>query len=185
MSAAQVLRLAQANGVRFSIDGSDLILDADQEPPTTVLDSIRRHKAEIVALLTTAGTSASAEAAWDPEDWQAFFDERAGVLEFDAGLPHHEAEAQAFKETVQHWLYQNPASASAVHDGCVHCGSRSEAEGDPLLPVLARNGHLWVHAACLAPWRQKMEQEAVATLAGIGIVAAADPPDDFGKNGDA
>ena len=32
---------------------------------------------------------------WLAEDWQVFFDERAGIAEFDGGLSRPEAEAQA------------------------------------------------------------------------------------------
>jgi hypothetical protein len=32
---------------------------------------------------------------WNSEDWQAWFDERAGVLEYDAGMPRLKAEALA------------------------------------------------------------------------------------------
>jgi hypothetical protein len=32
---------------------------------------------------------------WSADDWQAFFDERAGITEFDGGLSRAEAEAQA------------------------------------------------------------------------------------------
>jgi len=36
---------------------------------------------------------------WSPADWQAFYDERAAVLEFDGGLSRAEAEARALAET--------------------------------------------------------------------------------------
>jgi hypothetical protein len=36
----------------------------------------------------------------DLEDWQAYFDERAGIREFDSGLPRSEAELRAFADTV-------------------------------------------------------------------------------------
>ena len=45
MSAAQVFRMAQANGIRFRIAGSDLVLEAEREPPSELLDAIRREKA--------------------------------------------------------------------------------------------------------------------------------------------
>jgi hypothetical protein len=35
---------------------------------------------------------------WDEEDWQAAFDERAAILEFDENLPREDAEAQAWRE---------------------------------------------------------------------------------------
>lgn len=34
------------------------------------------------------------------EDWQAYFDERAGIREFDGGLPRSQAELRAFEDTV-------------------------------------------------------------------------------------
>jgi hypothetical protein len=36
--------------------------------------------------------------AWDEEDWQAAFEERAAILEYDAGLPRLEAEARAVEQ---------------------------------------------------------------------------------------
>ncbi len=36
--------------------------------------------------------------AWDDEDWQAAFDERAAILEFDQDLPRQEAESLACRQ---------------------------------------------------------------------------------------
>jgi hypothetical protein len=55
-----------------------------------VLDLLSDYKAEILRLLRP-----SLE-AWSAEDWRAFFDERAAIAEFEAGLPRPEAEARAF-----------------------------------------------------------------------------------------
>jgi len=51
-----------------------------------------------VALLRTGRDS------WSGEDWRAFFDERAGIAEFDGGLPRLEAEARAYACCVAEWL---------------------------------------------------------------------------------
>ena len=75
MSAAAVLRAARAAGVELAIDGNDLLLDAAAVPPASVVDALRRHKAEIVAMLRPGCDG------WSAEDWQAFFDERAGIME--------------------------------------------------------------------------------------------------------
>lgn len=40
-------------------------------------------------------------AGWDDEDWQAAFDERAAILEFDAGLTRAEAERLAGVEITE------------------------------------------------------------------------------------
>ena len=45
--------------------------------------------------------SANFLAHWDNEDWQAAFDERAAILEFDEGLTRAEAEHHARQEIEQ------------------------------------------------------------------------------------
>jgi hypothetical protein len=90
MSAVEVLKRARAAGVELALYGDALALKAASAPPTVVLDALSRHKAAIVALLRPD------ENGWSAEDWWVFFDERAGSIEFDGGLPRTEAEAQAF-----------------------------------------------------------------------------------------
>jgi hypothetical protein len=43
------------------------------------------------------------------QDWRAFFDERAGILEHDAGLNGQDAERQAYAQCVVRWLERHPA----------------------------------------------------------------------------
>lgn len=38
---------------------------------------------------------------WDEEDWQAAYDERAAILEYDEGLPRAEAERLAAEQIAQ------------------------------------------------------------------------------------
>ena len=45
-----------------------------------------------------APAGAPSGASFDAEDWQAAFDERAGILEFDEGLPRAEAERLACEQ---------------------------------------------------------------------------------------
>ena len=51
MSAAETLSAAQAAGVRLVLDGTDLLIEADCEPPPELLDALRRDKPGILALL--------------------------------------------------------------------------------------------------------------------------------------
>lgn len=51
MSAAEVLALARAAGVRVRADRDDLVLEASAPPPATVLDLLSRHKAAIMTFL--------------------------------------------------------------------------------------------------------------------------------------
>jgi hypothetical protein len=54
-----------------------------------VLDLLLRHKPAVVALLRSELNQSSTE------DWQAYFDERAGIAEFDCGLSRQDAEARS------------------------------------------------------------------------------------------
>src|SRR5690348_16251459 len=102
MSAAEALEVARAVGIRVDIDGDDLVLEAPTAPPPGVLDLMSRYKADIVTLLRLA------DEGWSTEDWQVFFDERAGIAEFDGGLSRGPAEARAFGYCVVEWLIRNP-----------------------------------------------------------------------------
>ena len=63
--------------------------------------------------------------SWSGEDWRAFFDEQAGIAEFDGGLPRLEAEARAFTYCVAEWLNRNPVRSSP--DSCLRCGKAAKA----------------------------------------------------------
>ena len=73
MSAAHTLKSARAVGIRVRIDGDDLELEAAAPPPPEMLDLLSLHKADLLKLLRPANDG------WSPEDWQVFFDERAGI----------------------------------------------------------------------------------------------------------
>jgi hypothetical protein len=98
MSAAEVLKAARLAGIELKVDGGDLVLEAISSPPATILDQLSRHKAGIVAALRTGSDG------WSVEDWHVFFDERAGIAEFDGALSRAQADAQAFSECVAEWV---------------------------------------------------------------------------------
>jgi hypothetical protein len=161
MSAVDALKAARAAGVELAIDGEDLALKAASAPPAAVLDALSRHKVQIVALLRPA------EDGWSAEDWQVFFDERAGIIEFDGGLPRAEAEAQAFVCCVVEWLNRNPARSAPGR--CLDCGDR-EYGYDPLLPYgVESTGHAWLHSRCWEAWHAARKGEAAAALKTMGV----------------
>jgi hypothetical protein len=161
VSAAKALSAARAVGIDVDLDGDDLVLEASAPPPAAVLDALSRHKAGIVALLRPANDG------WSAEDWQAFFDERAGVAEFDGELPRPQAEAQAFASCVVEWMNTTPVISDPNH--CVYCDGVDQA-GDGLLPFVATTtGHTWLHSKCWEAWFQERQGEAVAALAAMGI----------------
>jgi hypothetical protein len=163
MSATEALRAAHAAGVRITVDGDDLLLTALSEPPATVLDLLSQHKPAIVRFLQPLSRN------WSAEDWRAFFDERAGIAEFDGGLARAEAEAQAFACCVDEWLNQHPVPSPPGR--CLACG-RGEQAHDPLV----RHGieptkHAWLHLRCWTDWHGAREAEARTALAKLGITA--------------
>src|SRR5215212_3542113 len=115
MTAAEALKTAHTAGVRVTTDGRDLLLEAQAPPSPDVLNALARHKREVIALLRSAGDG------WSAEDWQAFFDERADIAEFDSGLSRDAAEARAFACCVSEWLNRNPVRSPPGQ--CLVCGS--------------------------------------------------------------
>ncbi len=171
MSAVEALRLARENGVRLGVAGTDLILDAAREPAPRVLEALRRHKAGIVALLTVA------EGDWSAEDWRAFFDERAGIAEFDCGLARPEAEARAFECCLVEWLNRHPPRSDPGR--CAWCG-KPDRDRHAVVPFgTESNGHTWLHPECWPNWFEHRRQVATEALARMGIKPAAHPN---GKN---
>jgi hypothetical protein len=94
MSGINALMAARASGVIVQADGDHLMLAAAVAPPGAILDDLKQHKSEIVAILRPPDRGPSVE------DWLALFDERAGALEFDGGQPRELAELQAIGSCV-------------------------------------------------------------------------------------
>jgi hypothetical protein len=154
MSAAEALKAARAVGISIKVDGGDLILQASAAPPPAVLDHLSRHKAVIVTLLRPA------DDRWSAEDWHVFFDERAGIAEFDGGLPRGQAEARAFACCAEEWLNRNPVRSPPGR--CLGFGAGDHAH-DPLSPYgMESTGHAWLHSRCWPARYASRKAEAVA-----------------------
>jgi hypothetical protein len=73
-----------------------------------------------------------------------FFDKRAGIAEFDGGLPRPRAEFQAFACCVTEWLNHNHVGSPPGR--CLGCGE-TDRPHDPLLPYgVEPTGHAWLHS---------------------------------------
>lgn len=104
---------------------------------------------------------------WSAEDWQVFFDERAGIAEFDGGLSRGQAEAHALACCAVEWLNRNPVRSPPGR--CLRCGCGDRAH-DPLLSYSAHStGDAWLHSRCWPAWYAGRKTEAVAALATMGI----------------
>ena len=114
MSAAEALHLARKIGVRVTVAGNDLILSAEKEPAPTMVETIRSHKPEIIALLQES------EGDWAKNDWRLFFNERAALAELDGRQSRIDAEAIAFECCVVEWLNCHQGSSDFGH--CAMCG---------------------------------------------------------------
>jgi hypothetical protein len=154
MSAAAALEAARAAGISVEIDGDDLVLEASAPPQPALLDLLSRHKGSIVALLRLA------DDRWSAGDWQVFFDERAGIAEFDGGLSRGQAEVRAFECCVAEWLTRNPTRS----------------------PPRREDADIWPLGRCqsVCDWGRRVE--ALSALVAIGVPLRTELPDDFGKN---
>ncbi len=106
---------------------------------------------------------------WNADDWQAHFDERAGIAEHDGGLSRADAEQRAFECCVVEWLWRKPPLASGP-ERCAHCGQPLGELGRDGLPFLTGDrGHVWLHDGCHGDWTAQRRAEAVAALAILGL----------------
>ena len=98
MTAILLQSLSDA-GVQLTIgDTGKLKVSGDQSAVDRWLPDIRTHKPELIALLqgTCQGNQQPPPLTPDQQaDIQEAIDERAAILEFEAGLPRPEAETQA------------------------------------------------------------------------------------------
>ena len=100
-------------------------------PPTTLgtlgtLGGVEAQSAPIEGRPSICTEFSNNGATWDAEDWHAFYEERAGITQFDAGLP--DADRRAFECCIVEWMQQNPRAAA------LECLSRAAYE---LIQVIA------------------------------------------------
>jgi hypothetical protein len=163
MSAAEALKAARRAGIRVEVDGDDLVLHAPVQPPASLVDGLAQHKAGVLALLRPS------QDGWTAEDWRAFFDERAGIAEFDQLLPRLLAEKHAFTCCIAEWLNRNPISS--LPGRCLGCGGPHHAH-DPLLPYgIETTGHAWLHSRCWPGWYEGRKVDAVVAVGAMGLIA--------------
>jgi hypothetical protein len=92
VNAVDVLERAKAAGIELTVIGDRVKLRAPGRPPVDLLEAMRQHKAELLALLTERERQTEIEAA---ESIGEHLAERAAIMEFDGGLPREQAEVEA------------------------------------------------------------------------------------------
>ncbi len=110
--------------------------------------------------------------AWNADDWREYFDERAGIAEYDGGMKRKKAERVAFDSCVIHWLKLNP-DRHADPNTCPHCRKPSGIMEDTP-SIFYANPHgltLQVHDDCFQSWLANRQKQAVETLTGMRPLA--------------
>jgi hypothetical protein len=79
MTAARLLETCRAAGLSLDIQGNDLFVEFDRDPPAGLIAELRQHKAELIAALAPVAP---------PE-------ERAAIVEHGAAVPRAWAEGFA------------------------------------------------------------------------------------------
>jgi hypothetical protein len=109
--------------------------------------------------------------SWTALDWEAYFDERAGVREYEGGFDRGMAERLAFEDTIAHWMSVHLPVATEP-DRCVYCREAAVLD-DTLLPMLAAAGNTWIHRSCWTGWEIKRRDEAIVSLRTMGLRAGS------------
>ena len=162
-AARELLHDLAEIGATIKPAGDRLILRAGSVAiPADLIVRIQHTKAQ---LLDTLATSPANE--WTAQDWQTLFEERAGVLEFDAALPRTTAEARAFEACIVEWLNRNPSPSPA--GCCLWCG-RFERPSNAVLPFgTDPDTHAWLHAECWPDWQKARRTKAIVALRAINF----------------
>ena len=96
MNARAIMADLTRSGFALALDGERLLLSPSDRLDDRLRALIRDHKGELIALLQEARQGHPPPLTPDQDaDIEETIAERAAILEFDGGLPRHQAEAQA------------------------------------------------------------------------------------------
>jgi hypothetical protein len=108
MNAADTLAHLRAAGLRFELDAAGRLLAGPRATLTPELrELIETHRAALI------------EALHREQDASEFYEERAAILERDAGLTRKDAESEAARLTVIRFrLHNNEGGGSVIGHDC-------------------------------------------------------------------
>ena len=160
---AKIIHEVEAAGGHLAAKGGHLEVSAPAALPSNLVNDLRQHKSGVMEHLTHRPRQ------WTGEDFRDFYEERAGVLEYDGKLSRPEAERQAFEGTLIQWINVT-APPNLDDDHCAQCGAPVGRIGNDAVPVLAGGGgHVWLHHGCHTAWMARRKREAAETLRAMGI----------------
>lgn len=134
MKTAETLCVSHAGSVEITLNGTDLVLEASSPPSKAVLDALSRNRTKNFSLVHPGGSV---------EDWQVFFDKRAGIDGLDDGLLRSQARAQVF--SICNFQHLNSKPVNSTEGRCVGCGRSNQAHDSLLLFGTETSGHPWLH----------------------------------------
>jgi hypothetical protein len=145
------------------------------QPPAEVMAILKERRSDVQAVLSARSRAIKTRTrepdTWTADDWRAFYDERAGIREFDGHLPRVEAERLAMADCAEHWLLRNSPAPHGPENGCWQCGQAgTDAYGaDPFTSRTCRGGVIWIHPRCWADYDAAAHAAAKAAIvASIG-----------------
>jgi hypothetical protein len=145
-------------GVTLSRTGNQIVIDGPEAVLTDALvEKLRTFKSEILQSLED----------WGFADWQAFYDERVGIAEFDGQVSRLEAEGRAYESCVVEWLNRHHETSALGQ--CARCGQVGRS--DHVVVNFGTDNHTWLHPECWPAWHEARRAEAIVMLSGMEIVA--------------
>ena len=106
-----------------------------------------------------------ADDGWSAEDWQAFFDERAGIAEFDGGLSRLDAEMYRLRGLRRSVGWRLHPPVGGEHGYCLRCGSSVSDQDKSSVVVTCVGGTTGrLHASCASDWKNRRRWEARTAL---------------------
>jgi hypothetical protein len=97
------------------------------------------------------------------------YEERAAILEHDAGLSREKAETRAYSETVRLWLTHALSRRVRTHGSCQQCGEPGAAALGPLCPAKYEAGEVHLHQKCREAYETYRKKAVAEALASYGV----------------
>ena len=160
-AAASVIQRVRSAGGEITLAADSIKLKVPASLRDEVVAEVKAHKDAIKRAL-----KGETDDPWDADDYRCFYDERAGIAEFDGGLTRGQAEAAAFEAVVAEWLdrHRQPSPPGQ----CAWC-RRSADNRHAVVPIGTDNVHTWLHPECWPQWYKVRIDRAVLELAELGV----------------
>lgn len=138
MSAESVMRKCREIGIPLSANGDKIHVGVDPESvPADILTSLKRYKPKILAALKRPGI--------DTENILEYTEERAAILEYDAGMPCEQAESEAVRLAIVKFKITDLYGNSPQHGGGVLIGAENETIDDLKTLLRQKFGDRLIH----------------------------------------